>query len=65
MRDGSTAYSALFPVTGSFATVACGLFTRKLDASVGASGPHSFAVRKAALSSAAPLASIASRTQRP
>jgi hypothetical protein len=35
---------------------------RKLDASVGASGPHDFIVRKAALSSAAPPASIASRT---
>jgi hypothetical protein len=33
----------------------------QLDASVGASGPHDFAVRKSALSSAAQLASIASR----
>src|ERR1700678_1065466 len=33
----------------------------KLDASVGASGPHDFAVRKIALSSVAPPASIASR----
>jgi hypothetical protein len=32
-----------------------------LDASVGASGPHDFAVRKSALSSAAPPASIASQ----
>ena len=32
---------------------------RKLDASVGASGPHDFAVRISALSSKAPLASIA------
>ena len=39
-----TAYFALSPVTGFFATVACGSF-RKLDASVGASGPHDFAVR--------------------
>src|ERR1700733_14945890 len=36
------------------------LASRGLDASVGASGPHDFAVRKIALSSAAPLASIAS-----
>jgi hypothetical protein len=33
----------------------------QLDASVGASGPHDFAVRKIALSSAAPPASTASR----
>ena len=33
---------------------------RKLDASVEASGPHDFSVRKKALSSEAPLASIAS-----
>ena len=32
----------------------------QLDASVGASGPHDFAVRKIAPSSLAPLASIAS-----
>jgi hypothetical protein len=30
---------------GSFATVACGIASAKLDASVGASGPHDFAVR--------------------
>jgi hypothetical protein len=34
---------------------------RKLDASVGASGPHDFAVRQRTPSSEAPLASIASR----
>ena len=34
---------------------------RQLDASVGASGPHDFAVRKLVLSSAAPSASTASR----
>src|SRR3984957_9638635 len=37
-----------------------GVASAKLDASVGASGPHDFAVRKSALSSAAPSASIAS-----
>jgi hypothetical protein len=37
-----------------------GVASAKLDASVGASGPHDFAVRKPALSSAAPPASIAS-----
>jgi hypothetical protein len=35
--------------------------SRKLDTSVGASGPHDFAVHKKAPSSVAPLASIASR----
>ena len=37
---------------------------RQLDASVEAPGPHDFAVRKRALSSAAPLTSTASRTSR-
>jgi hypothetical protein len=37
------------------------LASRELDASVGASGPHDFAVRKGALSSGAPLTSTASR----
>jgi hypothetical protein len=44
LRDGVTAYFVLSPVTGSFATVVCGNSFRKLDASVGASGPHDFAV---------------------
>jgi hypothetical protein len=39
-----TAYTALSPVIGFLATVADGL-VRQLDASVGASGPHVFAVR--------------------
>jgi hypothetical protein len=57
-----TAYFALSPVTGLFATVAPKkLASRELDASVGASGPHDFAVRKPALSSGAPLTSTASR----
>jgi hypothetical protein len=38
-----------------------GVASAKLDASVGASGPHDFAVRKATLSSGAPPASTASR----
>ena len=45
LRDGFTAYSALSPVTGFLATVADGNESRRLDASVGASGPHAFAVR--------------------
>jgi hypothetical protein len=41
-----TAYNALYPVTGLFATVAPEkLASRELDASAGASGPHDFAVR--------------------
>jgi hypothetical protein len=50
----------LFPVTG----LCCHrrlAFTAKLDASVGASEPHDFAVRLACCSSKAPSASIASR----
>ena len=45
---------------GSFATVA-GASYRKLDTSVGMSGPHALAVRRIAPSSLAPPASIASR----
>src|SRR4051812_23519248 len=51
----------LFPVTG----LVCHrrlAFTAKLDASVGASEPHDFAVRLTCCSSAAPLASTASRS---
>jgi hypothetical protein len=56
-----TAYFALSPVTG----LSChrrrrNLFSQ-LDASVGASGPHDFAVRRVTLSSVAPPASTASR----
>jgi hypothetical protein len=40
-----TGYLVLSPVTGLFATVARGHRFRKLDASIGASGPHAFAVR--------------------
>jgi hypothetical protein len=44
-----------------FATVISGIVFRKLDASVGASGPHDFAVRISAARQAALLASTASR----
>src|SRR6202043_2184485 len=46
---------------GFLVTVACGFVFHKLDAGVEASGPHDFTVRKPALSSAAPPASIASQ----
>jgi hypothetical protein len=52
----------LSPATGFLATVAPEkLASQELDASIGASGPHDFAVRKKAPSSLAPLASTASR----
>jgi hypothetical protein len=56
-----TAYIVLSPATGLFCHRRRRNCFRQLDASVGASGPHDFAVRKPALSSAAPSASIASR----
>src|ERR1700754_3280327 len=50
LHDGLTAYfRALLGEPGFVATVACGFIIRKLDASVGASGPHGFAVRFSAL----------------
>src|ERR1700682_4417002 len=50
LRNGFTAYSALSPVNGCFATVAPGKFaSQELDASIGASGPHDFAVRLSAV----------------
>ena len=45
LRDGFTAYFVLSPVTGFFATVARGMLPAKLGASIGAPGPHDFAVR--------------------
>jgi len=45
-RNGFTAYLALSPATGFLATVIPEkLASRELDASIGASGPHDFAVR--------------------
>ena len=47
LHNGFTAYSALSPVTGLFChRRSCGnRYPRKLDTSVGVSGPHDFAVR--------------------
>src|SRR6266851_7820363 len=46
LRNGFTAYNALSPVTGFLATVIPEkLASQKLDASIGAPGPHDFAVR--------------------
>ena len=52
---------ALSPVIGLCCHRRRRSFLRRLDASVEASGPHDFAVRKHAPSSEAPLASTASR----
>src|SRR5258708_19159747 len=56
-----TACFVLSPVTGLSCHRHRRSYLRQLDASVGASGPHDFAVRKSALSSLAPPASTASR----
>jgi hypothetical protein len=45
LRDGSTAYAALSPVIGLVCHRRRRSLLRQLDASVGASGPHGFAVR--------------------
>src|SRR5207245_11550083 len=46
LRNGLTAFFELFPVNGSFATVAPKkLASRELNASTAASGPRDFAVR--------------------
>src|SRR5205085_11856521 len=55
----------LFPVTGLCCHRHRRKYFRQLDASVGASEPHDFAVRLTCCSSKAPSASIASRAQRP
>jgi hypothetical protein len=48
LRSGFTAYSVLSPVTGFLATVIPKeLAPQELDASIGAPGPHGFAVRAA------------------
>ena len=62
LRNGFTAYNGLSPVTGLFCHRRSreAIASQELDASVGASGPHDFAVRIGALVSRA-AASIASR----
>jgi hypothetical protein len=45
-RNGFTAYNALSPATGLVCHRHQQKFFRELDASVGASGPHDFTVRK-------------------
>jgi hypothetical protein len=65
-RDGFNGFlRALLGEPGFLVTIPaqCKALSR-VNASVGASGPHDFAVRKATLSSVAQLASIASRTPR-
>jgi len=62
LRNGFTAYFVLSPVIGLFCHRHRRSCLHQLDAGVEASGPHDFAVRNMALSSAAPAASTASRT---
>ena len=45
-RNGFNAYIVLSPVTGLSCHRRCAENSRELDASVGASGPHGFAVRR-------------------
>src|SRR5258705_7039641 len=59
-RNGFTAYIALSLATGLSCHHRLAGLTAKLDASVGASGPHDFAVRDRQRSSHAALASTAS-----
>ena len=47
-RNGFTVSFVLFPVTSLFDTVICASY-RRLDASIGASEPHDFAVRVSAI----------------
>src|SRR5213080_3222954 len=47
-RNGFTVSFVLFPVTSLFDTVICAS-SRRLDASIGASEPHDFAVRCSAI----------------
>src|SRR5438445_9985111 len=61
LRNGFTAYNALSPVNGSFATVTPKrTYSQELDASTAASGPHVFAVRFGAVR-LRPSASTATR----
>ena len=60
-RNGFNAYNALSPVTGLFCHRRRRNCFRRLDPSVGRSGPHALAVRRIAPSSLAPPASTASR----
>jgi hypothetical protein len=62
LRSGFTAYFALSPVTGFFVTVIGAMreHRRQLDASIGAPGPHDFAVRAFRQSSPPSPASTAS-----
>ena len=65
LRNGFTVSSVLSPVTGlSCHRRHAEMNSRQLDASVGASGPHDFAVRVPRGSSSRSFASIAPRTQR-
>jgi len=69
LRDGLRLIRGLLGVPGLLASVARAFVTRKLDPSVGGSGPHDFARPREMLSSArqcalSTLTSTASRIQR-
>jgi hypothetical protein len=61
LRNGFTAYNVLSPVTGLFCHRRSADESAKLDASVGAPGPHGFAVGEKRRSSCVAVASTASR----
>jgi hypothetical protein len=63
LRNGVTAYSALSSVNRAFLPPSPRIMIRKLDPSVGRSGPHAFAVRTRHHSSVDADTSIASRAQ--
>jgi hypothetical protein len=54
LRNGFNGYFVLSPVTGLFCHRRSRIIIHKLDASVGASGPHDFAVRQNAARLAPP-----------
>jgi hypothetical protein len=66
LRDGFTAYAALSPATGLCCRRRLAHTCARLDASVGASGPHGFAVRSNVVRPARlPIAHEVQLVQRP
>jgi hypothetical protein len=68
LHDGVTAYFVLSPVTGLFVTVASAIaeaIVANLNASIGASGPPDFAVRRSRARLPRKTSAIAFRAQRP
>ena len=65
LRDGLRLIARSPWCAGLLATIACKLVTRKLDPSVGGSGPHAFAVREAVVVGALKARSTPSRPPHP